>query len=160
MPIYVNNIIHKNFVDPKQTYDTPLEQKSNSKLRCSSKYQYVGTTDRSTDSRFGIISAAQYEAILAEHTRGQRGRWDGPLLFSIVENVVKEPVDTLILEHIQTVDNVQHFKTMSMRGTSTGKGDSYYNSSVKDFIPKKPTTCRKLNECIIGYEEEITITLR
>ena len=64
MPIYINNVIHKNFVDPKQTYDTPLEQKSNAKLRCSSRYQYVGTTGRSSDRRFGIKSAAQYEAIL------------------------------------------------------------------------------------------------
>jgi len=92
---------------------------------------------------------------------GQRRRWDGPLLFSrVVKNVVKKPDDTLVPEYIQTVENAQHFKPMSIRGISTGKGDSYYNSSVKDFIPRKPTTRRKLNKYITGYEEEIIINLR
>jgi len=77
-----------------------------------------------------------------------------------VENVVKEPDDTVIPEYIQTVDNAQHFKTMSIRGTSTGKRDSQYNSTVKDFIPRKPTTRRKLNKYVIGYEQETTINLR
>lgn len=51
----------------------------------------------------------------AKHIRGQSGRWDSPLLLSIVvENVVKEPDNTLIPEYIQTVDNTEHFKTMSI----------------------------------------------
>jgi len=111
----------------------------------------------------GLVSKVLHSTrrFYAKHIRGQRGRRDGPLLFRrVVENVVKEPDDTLIPEHIQTVDNAQHFKTMSIRGTSTGREDSYYNLSVKDFIPRQLTTRRKLNKYIIGYEEEITINLR
>jgi hypothetical protein len=71
----------------------------------------------------------------AKHIRGQRRTWDSPLLFSrAVENVVKEPDDTVIPEYIQTVDNAQHFKTMSIRGTSTGKRGSQYNSTVKEYL--------------------------
>jgi len=50
----------------------------------------------------------------AKHIRGRRGRRNSPLLFSIVENVVKETDDTLIPEYIQTVDNAGNFKTMSI----------------------------------------------
>jgi hypothetical protein len=49
MPIYINKVIYKYFVELNQTYDTPLERKSNIKLRCFSRYQYVGTTGRSID---------------------------------------------------------------------------------------------------------------
>lgn len=64
MPIYINKVIHKYFVDLNQTYDTSLERKSNIKLRCFSRYQYFGTTSRSIDRRFGITSASQSEARL------------------------------------------------------------------------------------------------
>jgi len=65
----------------------------------------------------GLVSQALHSRRreYAKHIRGQRGRWDSPLLFGIVvENVVKEPDVTLILEYIQTVDNANYFKTMSL----------------------------------------------
>jgi hypothetical protein len=76
----------------------------------------------------------------------------------VTENVVKEPDVTLIPEHIQTVDNAEHFKTMSLH--QQARETHITIQPLRTLYYENQRRAKKLNKYVIGHEEEITINLR
>jgi hypothetical protein len=76
IPNYISNAINKTFVHLKQSCYTPSQQKRNTRLRFSSRCQYVGKNSRSIDGRLAITVPHGRRRDYDKHIRGQRGRWD------------------------------------------------------------------------------------